>query len=469
MDAHIGLIGLATMGANFARNIANKGFYVCVYNRTTEKTDMFLADHGSENLMGAKTLEEFVSKLQRPRKIIVLVKAGEPVDKVGEQLLPLLDEGDIIIDCGNSNYNDTVRRVEYFADQGIHFLGSGISGGEEGALHGPSLMPGGPKEAYDAVEEIFTASAARDFSGGPCCTYIGAGGSGHYVKMVHNGIEYAVVQLIAEAYDILRKVFGLTAPEIGEIFGEYNKDILKSYLFEIAEVALKKEDEFVEKAYLIDFILDKAGQKGTGRWTAIDALKRGVSLPTITEAVFARVSSSEKKLRTQLAGAYDFSAQPDLEKVDLDAFKEELKDALYAAILVSYAQGYDLIQKASETEDWQVDLSEVSRIWQGGCIIRAEVLKTLTEAFKKDNKVYLLGLEDLKPLFKSSISSLKSVSEFSLKNHVAIPCFSASLSYFVQMTQANSSANMIQAMRDLWGAHTYERTDREGTFHTDWL
>ena len=353
--AEIGLIGLATMGANLARNISNKGFKTCVFNRSVEKTEAYIKEFGSENLIGSKSLKEFVKSLSSPRKIIIMVKAGDPVDSVIEQLIPLLDKGDLIIDCGNSNFRDTIHRTSKLKEKKLLYLGCGVSGGEEGALHGPSMMPGGSKSSYKKVEKIFSKISAKDFQGDPCITYIGDNGAGHYVKTVHNGIEYGVMELMAEAYEILRSIYKLSAPEISEIFAGYNRGKLKSYLFEIAVEVLARKDEF-RKGYLIDHILDKAGQKGTGRWTAIDSLERATGLPTITEAVFARITSGDKEVRKKLSKIYKIPSKK--KSIPLAKFIPILRDAIYAAMLSSYAQGYDLIQKAAMEEKWEINLSE---------------------------------------------------------------------------------------------------------------
>ncbi len=465
-NSQIGLIGLATMGANLARNIANKGFQICVYNRTTEKTEKFIEEFGNENLSGSKTLKEFVKKLSTPRKIIIMVKAGAPVDGVIDQLIPLLDKGDLIIDCGNSNYHDTIRRSAELKEKGFLFLGCGVSGGEEGALKGPSMMPGGTKASYKKVEKIFTKISARDFQDGSCIAYIGNNGAGHYVKTVHNGIEYGVMQLMAEAYEILRSVYKLSAPEISKIFAGYNRGKLKSYLFEIAIDVLAKEDEF-KKGYLVDYILDKAGQKGTGRWTAIDSLERATGLSTITEAVFARITSGDKDTRKKLSKIYKKTTKK--KSIPLNKFINILRDALYAAMLSSYAQGYDLIQKAAVEQGWEIDLSEVSRIWEGGCIIRAEILNTLHKAYKKNSKSkHLFEIKSLATQLQKDMPKLRKVVSFSAENGIAIPSLATAQSYFEAMTNADSSANLIQGLRDYFGAHTYERIDKKGSFHTEW-
>jgi len=464
--SRIGLIGLAVMGQNLARNIANKNFPIVVYNRTTEKTTKFIEKFGTENLTGSKTIKKFVQSIERPRKIMILVKAGAAVDSVIEQLLPHLDQKDIIIDCGNSNYRDTQRRFKELKEKKIEFIGCGVSGGEEGALNGPSMMPGGSKTSWNKVKPILTKIAAKDFSGGPCVTYIGKGAAGHYVKTVHNGIEYSVMQIIAEAYEMLRSIYHLPAPQIGEIFAKYNRGQLRSFLFEITAEVLKKKDEFKE-GYLIDYILDTAGQKGTGRWTAITALENGVALPSITEAVFARTMSSQKPLRKKLSKLYK---TPSTKKpLPLNEFTKLLQKALYAGMLSSYAQGYDLIQATAQQESWDINLAEVSRIWEGGCIIRAKILNFLHEAYKKTKgQPHLFEIREIAKGMQKSIPSLRKINAIASLNALPTPALCTAQSYFDYITRENSSANMIQALRDNFGAHTYERTDKKGTFHTDW-
>jgi 6-phosphogluconate dehydrogenase len=466
--ADIGLIGLAVMGANIARNISGKGFKTVVYNRSTDKMTKYIEEYGNEKLTGEETLESFVAAIEVPRKIIILVKAGDPVDAVINQLTPLLSEGDMIIDCGNSNYHDTIRRDEEIKSKGLRFVGCGVSGGEEGALNGPSMMPGGSTESWDYLRSIWEAIAAKDFDGGPCVTHIGEGGAGHYVKMVHNGIEYAVMQMIAEAYDLLKRLYKLSPDEIADIFAQYNKGRLESFLFEIAEPVLRRKDE-ESGEYLIDVILDKAGQKGTGKWTAIDALDRGVGLSSISEAVFARVNSSFKDQRIALSPSF-----PKPEKsliIDKDTFIAELEETLYAGMLSAYTQGLELIKLTAAENNWQVNLSEISRIWEGGCIIRAKILKFLTDTYKASGKgnPHLFELKEIQDAINSALPAWRRIVCESINSGIPSPCLTSALQYVDTSTSEHLPANMIQGLRDYFGAHTYERTDKKGSFHTEWL
>ncbi|SFN79334.1 6-phosphogluconate dehydrogenase [Pseudonocardia ammonioxydans] len=464
--SRIGVTGLAVMGANLARNMARRGFAVAVHNRTTAKTGEFMAEHGHEgDFTAAESLQEFVEALETPRKIVVMVKAGKPVDAVIDELAPLLDSGDIIIDAGNSHFPDTDRRAAYCAERGLRFMGIGVSGGEEGALNGPSIMPGGPLEAYGEVEEILTAIAA-DVDGTPCCTHVGPGGAGHYVKMVHNGIEYADIQLIAEAYDLLTHVGGLSAPEIGTIFEQWNTGDLESFLIEITGIVLGKTDERTG-APLVDVIVDQAEQKGTGRWTAIDALDLGVPLTGITEAVFARTLSA---LRDERRAASATLAGPAPQRApDVDRLVEDVRQALYASKVVAYAQGFAQMRAASNANDWDLDLGAMARIWRGGCIIRAQFLNRITEAYAEHPDLDNLLMV---PYFTQAVSDAQDawrrVVATATEHGVAIPAFSSSLSYYDGYRRERGPANLIQGLRDYFGAHTYRRTDADGAFHTRW-
>ena len=464
--SQIGVTGLAVMGANLARNIARRGVTTAVHNRTAARTHEFMAEHGHEGpFTSADTLEQFVAALERPRRIIVMVKAGAPVDGVIDDLTPLLDEGDIIIDAGNSHFADTKRRTAECEARGLRFLGIGVSGGEEGALLGPSIMPGGPRDAYAEVEEVLTTIAAQ-VDGTPCCTYIGADGAGHYIKMVHNGIEYADIQLIAEAYDLLRHVAGLDVPRIAEIFDQWNTGDLESFLIEITAKVLAKEDA-ITGGPLLDVIVDQAEQKGTGRWTSQDALELGVPLTGITEAVFARTLSSlrdERKAASQaLAGPVPATSGGD------DRLIDDIQKALYASKVVAYAQGFEQMAAASRTHGWDLDLGAAATIWRGGCIIRARFLNRIRDAYAENPDT---GNLLMVPYFRDAVADAQDawrrVVVRATQEGVAIPAFSSSLSYYDGYRRERGPANLIQGLRDFFGAHTYLRTDREGSYHTRW-
>lgn len=466
-QAQVGLIGLGTMGSNLARNLASRGTHVAVFNRTSEKTKAYLKNFGNEYITGKFDLPDFVVALKKPRRIILLVPAGTPVDEVVDELLPLLAPGDLIIDGGNSNYHDTMRRFTDLQKKNIHFLGCGVSGGEEGALYGPSLMPGGSNEGYKMIKDIFEKIAAKDFAGKPCVAYIGDTGAGHYVKMVHNGIEYGIMQLMAEAYDLLRSVYRLPAPQIAEVFARFQAGKLNSYLFAIAIPVLTRADDRKREKHLIDSILDTAAQKGTGGWAAIDAIERGVAIPSIAEAVSARVLSSAKEARNALSRLYKKAkAKPTQSQKKFTALLEE---ALYASLLATYAQGYDLIAAAARGEHWQIDLAEISRIWEGGCIIRAQLLNTLHRAYAKaPSYTHLFALPSVRRDLKKNLSSLRALVATSAISGVAVPGLSSSLAYIEGITSGTLPTNLIQGLRDYFGAHGYERTDQSGVFHTDW-
>ena len=460
------IIGLGTMGAALACNVESRGYTVSIYNRDHKKTQIFLAQHEG-NFTTEKDYNAFIKTIARPRKILLMVKAGDPVDDVIADILPHLNKEDIIIDGGNSYYKDTQRREQTLKIKGIHFVGMGVSGGEEGALLGPSLMPGGSKESWEILKLILNDIAAKDFYGNPCVTHIGPDGSGHYVKMVHNGIEYAVMQLMAELYDIYRHTYKQSAPQIAKIFAELNTKHMKSFLFEIGSNVLNKQDETTKiPSYLVDNILDKAAQKGTGKWTSQDALDRGIAVPTITDAVFGRYISSEKKERISLAKQYNHRyAKPNMSIKD---FTPIAKKAIYAALISSYAQGYDLITKTAAEEQWKINLAEMSRIWQGGCIIRAELLRTLHQAYKQHKTIHPLAQPALHKKLKTHTQPLRQLVSLAVESGVPAPAFATSLSYLDAMTTEQSPANFIQGLRDYFGAHTYERTDKKGTFHTEW-
>lgn len=463
MKFHVGLIGLAVMGQNLALNIARKGYKVSVYNRTTQKTEEFVKNRvKNEEIEPHYDIESFVKSLERPRKIILMVKAGKPVDDTISQLLPHLEPGDLIIDGGNSHYMDTERRFKELSEKGILFLGMGVSGGEYGALHGPSLMPGGSREAYNLVEEILLKIAAKT-EDGPCCTYVGERSAGHFVKMVHNGIEYAIMQAIAEVYHIMRSVLNLSLEEMSSIFEEWNRGELSSFLVEITYKILRKKDEETGKP-IIDVILDKAEQKGTGKWTSQAALDLGIPTPSINLAVVERVISHFKDRRTKLSKLYNKrrSAIQGSEE-----FLRDLRNSLFFAMFMAFSQGMWLIAEASKEFGYGVNLSEVLRIWKGGCIIRAKLIDTLRK-YISDENTYLLENEEVMNLLKGKIDSLKNILKTAVDSEIPTPVLSSSYNYFMSLTEERLPANLIQAQRDFFGAHTFERVDREGVFHINW-
>ncbi|WP_318615636.1 NADP-dependent phosphogluconate dehydrogenase [Sporosarcina sp. YIM B06819] len=464
----IGVIGLAVMGRNLALNIESRGNSVAVYNRTASKTEEFLANEAKgKNFFGATSIEEFVNSLEVPRKIMLMVQAGSATDATIASLQPYLEKGDILIDGGNTLFEDTNRRNKELEKTGIHFIGTGVSGGEEGALNGPSIMPGGQKEAYDLVAPIFDAIAAK-VDGKPCSAYIGPEGAGHYVKMVHNGIEYGDMQLIGEAYFILKHVLGLQAEELHEVFTEWNKGELDSYLIEItAEIFTKKDEETGQP--IVDLILDKAGQKGTGMWTSKNALDLGVPLPLITESVFARCISSMKDERVR---ASKVLIAPEVAKYEgnKEALIEAVRKALFMSKICSYAQGFAQMRAHSEENGWDLSYGDIAMIWRGGCIIRAQFLQNIKDAYDREP-----GLENLllDPYFKNIAgdyqSALREVVSVAIQQGIPVPCFSSAIAYYDSYRAEDLPANLIQAQRDYFGAHTYERKDKEGTFHTNWF
>ena len=465
-DRHFGLTGLATMGANLARNVAHHDIPVAVHNRTTSRMTTFVQEHGSEGpIEGFESTEQWVKALAPPRVLMSMVQAGPATDAVIEDIAPHLDKGDVLIDGGNALYRDTQRRHAKLAEQGIHFIGAGVSGGEEGALNGPSIMPGGDREPYDAsVKPIFEAIAAQ-VDGTPCCTYVGPDGAGHYVKMVHNGIEYADMQLIAESYDLLRNGVGWDVPRIADRFRRWNDSELESFLIEIAARVLSKTDEATGKP-LVDVILDAAEQKGTGRWTAQDALELGVPLTGITEAVFARTLSA---LKDQRLHASDILAGPPPRPAADDSLADDLEHALYASKIVSYAQGFAQMMAAADTEGWNINLGSMATIWRGGCIIRARFLDRIREAYDAEPGLANLMLAEF---FASALEDAQDpwrrVVARAAELGIPTPAFSSSLAYYDGYRRARGPASLIQGLRDLFGAHTYKRVDREGTFHTMW-
>lgn len=467
MAQSFGLIGLAVMGENLALNVERNGFPISVYNRSRDKTDAFISTRAKDkNVVATYSLEELVQSLERPRKILIMVKAGSPVDAVMDQLKPLLEEGDMIIDGGNSLFTDTDRRVAEMESTGLRFIGMGVSGGEEGALNGPSLMPGGTEAAYREIEPIVTKIAAQ-VDDGPCVTYIGPSGAGHYVKMVHNGIEYGDMQLIAEAYDLLKNVLGCGDRELHEIFSEWNTtDELNSFLIEITADIFSRIDPDTNKA-LVELILDAAGQKGTGRWTIASALELGVATPTITAAVTARIMSSYKAER--VAASKILEGPSTQFEGDKKAFINKVRDALYCSKICSYAQGMALLGAASKEYGYNLDLGEMARIWKGGCIIRAGFLDKIKLAYQHDaNLANLLLAPEFKQTILDRQSAWREVIATAAQTGIPVPAFSASLDYFDSYRRASLPQNLTQAQRDYFGAHTYMRVDKEGVFHSEW-
>ncbi|MFS0216006.1 NADP-dependent phosphogluconate dehydrogenase [Corynebacterium striatum] len=465
--AHIGVVGLAVMGSNLARNFAHNGNTVAVYNRSPEKTHKLIEEHGSEgNFIPSETVEDFVASLARPRKAIIMVQAGKATDAVIDQLAAAMDEGDIIIDGGNALYTDTIRREKEVAAKGKHFVGAGISGGEEGALNGPSIMPGGPAESWKTLGPILESIAAK-VDGTPCVTHIGPDGAGHFVKMVHNGIEYADMQVIGEAYQLLRYGAGLEPAEIAAVFKEWNSGDLDSYLIEITAEVLAQTDPETGKP-LVDVIVDAAGQKGTGRWTAINGLELGVPVTAIAEAVFARALSSATEQR---AAAQEGELPAGVIETDVDkqAFIEDVRQALYASKLIAYSQGFDEIKAGSEQFGWDVDPRDLATIWRGGCIIRAKFLDRIREAYDTNPQLPALILD---PYFKGELSELiapwRRVVVTATQLGLPVPVFASSLFYYDSLRAERLPAALIQGQRDFFGAHTFKRVDKEGTFHLEW-
>ncbi|RXS03623.1 NADP-dependent phosphogluconate dehydrogenase [Staphylococcus saprophyticus] len=467
MTQQIGVVGLAVMGKNLAWNIESRGYSVSVFNRSSEKTDEMVKESEGKNIHPTYSIEEFVNSLEKPRKILLMVKAGPATDATIDSLLPLLDNDDILIDGGNTNYQDTIRRNKALAESGVNFIGMGVSGGEVGALTGPSLMPGGQEAAFDKVSDILESISAKADDGAACVAYIGPNGAGHYVKMVHNGIEYADMQLIAESYAMMKDLLGMSHEEISQTFKDWNAGELSSYLIEITGDIFTKLDDNADDA-LVEKILDTAGQKGTGKWTSINALELGIPLTIITESVFARFISSIKEERVnaskQLNGP---NAKFEGNK---DEFLEKIRRALYMSKICSYAQGFAQMRKASEDNEWNLKLGELAMIWREGCIIRAQFLQKIKEAYDNDTELQNLLLD---PYFKDIVTNyqdaLRDVVATGVQNGVPTPVFSASINYYDSYRSENLPANLIQAQRDYFGAHTYERKDREGVFHTQWI
>ena len=466
----IGVVGMAVMGRNIALNIESRGYSVSLYNSTGSKTTEVLEQNPGKNLVGTYTVEEFVNSLESPRKILLMVQAGRGTDATIDALLPHLDKGDIVIDGGNTFFKDTIRRSERLAELGINFVGTGVSGGEEGALHGPSIMPGGPQSAYELVAPILRdISAKAPEDGEPCVTYIGENGAGHYVKMVHNGIEYGDMQLIAESYDLLHRVLGLSAAEISQIFGEWNKGELDSFLMEISTQILATVDPSTGKP-MVDVIMDRAGNKGTGKWTSQSALDLGEPLSLITESVFARYISTFKEERvaaSQVIPGVDFQAN--LSEADKKDIIEAVRQALYFSKIVSYAQGFAQMKAASQEYGWTLNYGEIAKIFRAGCIIRAKFLQKITDAYSKNPDLDNLMLDDyFLNILGSNQAAVRRVVTLAIQAGIPVPTFSSALAYYDSYRSPVLPANLIQAQRDLFGAHTYQRVDRPGTFHFHW-
>nr|WP_300147437.1 NADP-dependent phosphogluconate dehydrogenase [Propionicimonas sp.] len=466
-SADIGIVGMAVMGSNLARNFASRGHAVAVFNRTPTRTRELMAEHGADGaFVPSEDITDFVASLKRPRRIIMMVKAGAATDATIDSLVPLLEPGDILVDGGNSHFPDTIRREAALRESGLLFVGAGISGGEEGALNGPAIMPGGPAESYESLGPLLESISAH-VDGVPCCTHVGPDGAGHFVKMVHNGIEYADMQLIGEAYDLLRQGLGASPAEIGDIFADWNSGDLESFLIEITAEVLHQVDAATGTPF-VDIVVDEAGQKGTGRWTVQNALDLGVPVTGIAEATFARALSSSLPQREAARRVLPASVQP-LAVSDRAQFVEDVRSALYASKVVAYSQGFDQIAAASAEYGWGIDRGAMARIWRGGCIIRARFLNRITEAYERDPQLALL-LAD--PYFTDAVTAglpawRRVVAQAALAG-IPAPAFASSLAYYDGLRAERSSAALIQGQRDLFGAHTYRRVDRPGTFHTLW-
>ncbi|GAA4927090.1 NADP-dependent phosphogluconate dehydrogenase [Nesterenkonia rhizosphaerae] len=476
MSADIGVTGLAVMGANLARNLARNGYTVALHNRSVARTDSLLNSYGHEgNFVRTESLAELVQSLERPRRVLIMVKAGAPVDAVIDELLPLLEEGDIIIDAGNSFYEETRRREAALREKGLHFVGVGVSGGEEGALNGPSIMPGGSRESYQALGPMLEKIAA-EYHGEPCCAWVGTDGAGHYVKMVHNGIEYADMQVIGEAYDLMRSLAGLEPAQQAGVFREWNTTDLASYLIEITSAVLEQEDELTGRP-LVDVIVDSAGQKGTGRWTAISGLEVGSPVTTIAESVFARSISSQRELRAETSRVFSagingvVSAEELYSEQDAQQdFVEDVRKALYASKLVSYAQGFDMLTAAGSEFGWELDLRTIASLWRAGCIIRADLLDTIMKAYEvpEERPKNLLLAPAFTEALNECLPAWRRVVAAAATYGVPAPVFSSSLAYYDSLRRDRLPASLTQGLRDYFGAHTYERVDKPGTFHTRW-
>ena len=464
----IGVVGMAVMGRNLALNIESRGYSVSIFNRSSSKTDEVIALHPDKKLVPTYTVEEFVDSLEKPRRILLMVKAGEATDKTIQSLLPHLDKGDILIDGGNTFFQDTIRRNEMLANSGINFIGTGVSGGEEGALKGPAIMPGGQKDAYDLVAPILEEIAAKADDGAPCVTYVGPNGAGHYVKMVHNGIEYGDMQLIAESYDILRRVGGLTVEETAEVFKSWNTGELDSYLIEITADILTKKDPETGKP-MVEVIMDTAGNKGTGNWTSQSAIDLGVPLPLITESVFARYISTLKEEREVASKELSPIKVPELSNTEKQALIESVRKGLYFSKIMSYAQGFAQMRVASEEFDWKLNYGEIAKIFRAGCIIRAQFLQKITDAFERDPELKNLLLDKyFLYVTESYQEAVREVVVTAVQAGIPVPTFSSALAYYDSYRSEVLPANLIQAQRDYFGAHTYNRVDKPGVFHFEW-
>ncbi|WP_456269231.1 NADP-dependent phosphogluconate dehydrogenase [Kushneria sp. AK178] len=463
----IGVMGMAVMGRNLALNIESRGYTVSIYNRSSEKTDEVLTENPDSKLVPFYDIETFVASLEKPRRILLMVAAGDATDRTIESLKPYLDQGDILIDGGNTYYPDTIRRNRELSEAGLNFIGTGVSGGEEGALKGPSIMPSGQREAYDMVAPILEQIAARAEDGEPCVNYVGPDGAGHYVKMVHNGIEYGDMQLISEAYAILKDGLGLSNDELADVFAEWNEGELDSYLIDITARIFRKRDDSGE--YVVDTILDSAGQKGTGKWTSKSALDLGVPLPLITESVFARFISSLKEERVAASKVLKGPADKPFEG-DRAEFIEKVRQALYFSKIASYAQGFAQMRSASDHYDWNLDYGAVAKLFRAGCIIRARFLQKITDAYQEtpdlSNLLMAPYFSDIADRYQQS---LRDVISHAVQNGIPVPTFSSAVAYYDSYRSEKLPANLVQAQRDFFGAHTYRRLDREGVFHTEWL
>ena len=466
--AQIGVIGMAVMGKNLALNIESRGYSVAIFNRTSSKTEKNVADHPDKNLVPSYSLEDFAASLQTPRRIILMVKAGQPTDATIQGLLPFLEKGDVLIDGGNTFFENTIRRNKELEDSGINFIGMGVSGGEKGALEGPSLMPGGQKEAYDLVSPILEQIAAKAKDGQPCVTYVGPNGAGHYVKMVHNGIEYGDMELIAESYNLMRNVLQMSTKEIADTFNEWKQGELSSYLIDITAEILTRTDDLGSGEPIVDKILDRAGNKGTGKWSSQSALELGVPQSLITESVYARYISALKDERvaaSKVLHGPDF----DLSTVQKQEYIEKIRQALYFSKIMSYAQGFEQLRVASEHYDWNLKYGDMAKIWREGCIIRAQFLQKITDAFEGQPDLKNLMLDPyFKDIAEKYQGAVRDVAALAVQAGVASPGFTSAITYYDQYRSAVLPANLIQAQRDYFGAHTYERNDQEGIFHYEW-